>query len=70
LRLITSLFPISEVRLQQSCIIILAEKSSWVAIAHEAQRIVPSGRTWNDILIEAKQREIEQQKQRSRGFSR
>ncbi len=36
----------------------------------QAKRIEPSGLTWNEILIEAKQREIEQQKQRSRGFSR
>ncbi|MFW9263438.1 hypothetical protein [Nostoc sp. CALU 546] len=36
----------------------------------QAKRIEPSGLTWNEILIEAKQREMEQQKQRSRGFSR
>jgi len=36
----------------------------------QAKRFEPSGLTWNEILIEAKQREIEQQKQRSRGFSR
>ncbi|WP_228059074.1 relaxase/mobilization nuclease domain-containing protein [Nostoc sp. LEGE 06077] len=36
----------------------------------QAKRVEPSGMTWNEILIEAKQREIEQQKQRSRGFSR
>ncbi len=36
----------------------------------QAKRIAPSGLTWNEILIEAKQREMEQQKQRSRGFSR
>ncbi|MBD2731247.1 hypothetical protein H6G96_34275 [Nostoc sp. FACHB-892] len=36
----------------------------------QAKRISPSGLTWNEILIEAKQREMEQQKQRSRGFSR
>jgi hypothetical protein len=36
----------------------------------QAKRIEPSGLTWNEILIEAQQREIEQQKQRSRGFSR
>jgi hypothetical protein len=36
----------------------------------QAKRIEPSGLTWNEILIEAKQREILEQKQRSRGFSR
>ncbi|MDZ8237627.1 MAG: relaxase/mobilization nuclease domain-containing protein [Nostoc sp. ChiQUE01a] len=36
----------------------------------QAKRIEPSGLTWNEILIEAQQREMEQQKQRSRGFSR
>ncbi|MBD2598324.1 mobilization protein, partial [Nostoc spongiaeforme FACHB-130] len=36
----------------------------------QAKRVAPSGRTWNEILIEAQQKEIEQQKQRSRGFSR
>ncbi|MFL9453467.1 DUF3991 domain-containing protein [Tolypothrix bouteillei VB521301_2] len=39
-------------------------------ILPQAKRVEPSGVTWNEILIEAKQREIEQQKQRSRGFSR
>ncbi|MBD2458268.1 relaxase/mobilization nuclease domain-containing protein [Nostoc sp. FACHB-87] len=39
-------------------------------ILPQAKRVAPSGRTWNEILIEAKQKEIEQQKQRSRGFSR
>ncbi|WP_427163060.1 hypothetical protein ACQFX9_20420 [Aliinostoc sp. HNIBRCY26] len=35
----------------------------------QSKRIEPLGLTWNEILIEAKQREIEQQKQRSRGTS-
>jgi Protein of unknown function (DUF3991)/Toprim-like len=39
-------------------------------ILPQAKRIEPSGRTWNEILIEAKQKEIIEQKQRSRGFSR
>ncbi|MHC5748276.1 MAG: hypothetical protein ACYTXT_41820 [Nostoc sp.] len=38
--------------------------------APQAKRIAPSGRTWNEILIEAQQKEMQQQKQRSRGFSR
>ncbi|MBD2532578.1 hypothetical protein H6G97_24530 [Nostoc flagelliforme FACHB-838] len=36
----------------------------------QAKRIAPKGLTWNEILIEAKQQEMQQQKQRSRGFSR
>jgi hypothetical protein len=36
----------------------------------QAKRIEPEGLTWNEILIEAQQREILEQKQRSRGFSR
>jgi Relaxase/Mobilisation nuclease domain len=39
-------------------------------ILPQAKRVAPSGRTWNEILIEAQQREMQQQKQRSRGFSR
>ncbi|MHC5915914.1 MAG: relaxase/mobilization nuclease domain-containing protein, partial [Nostoc sp.] len=35
----------------------------------QAKRIAPSGRTWNEILIERQQEELEQ-KQRGRGFSR
>jgi hypothetical protein len=35
----------------------------------QAKRIAPSGRTWNEILVE-QQQEILEQKQRSRGFSR
>ncbi len=36
----------------------------------QSKRIEPSGLTWNEILIEAQQREMLSQKQRSRGFSR
>ncbi len=36
----------------------------------QAKRIAPSGLTWNEILIEQRQQEIVEQKQRSRGFSR
>ncbi|MBG1259566.1 hypothetical protein [Nostoc commune] len=36
----------------------------------QAKRIAPSGRTWNEILIEQQQQEMLKQKQRSRGFSR
>ena len=39
----------------------------------QAKRIAPSGRTWNEILVEERQQqqqEIVEQKQRSRGFSR
>jgi Relaxase/Mobilisation nuclease domain len=36
----------------------------------QAKRIAPSGRTWNQILIEERQQEEQEQKQRSRGFSR
>ncbi|WP_242062389.1 relaxase/mobilization nuclease domain-containing protein [Nostoc punctiforme] len=39
----------------------------------QAKRIAPSGRTWNEILVEERQQqqqEILEQKQRSRGFSR
>ncbi|WP_292742502.1 hypothetical protein [Nostoc sp. NMS4] len=38
----------------------------------QAKRIAPSGRTWNEILIEQQQQqqEILKQKQRGRGFSR
>ncbi|MEA5625769.1 hypothetical protein [Nostoc sp. UHCC 0251] len=37
----------------------------------QAKRIAPSGRTWNEILVEEQQQqEIVEQKQRSRGFSR
>ncbi len=38
----------------------------------QAKRIAPSGRTWNEILVEQQrqQQEIVEQKQRSRGFSR
>ncbi|MBE9209783.1 relaxase/mobilization nuclease domain-containing protein [Nostoc sp. LEGE 06077] len=39
-------------------------------ILPQAKRVEPSGRTWNEILIEAQQREMLSQKQRSRGFSR
>ncbi|WP_147262583.1 toprim domain-containing protein, partial [Nostoc sp. ATCC 53789] len=35
----------------------------------QAKRIAPSGRTWNEILIE-QQQEIREQKQRGRGLSR
>lgn len=37
----------------------------------QAKRIAPSGRTWNEILIEEQQQqEMLEQKQHSRGFSR
>ncbi len=36
----------------------------------QAKRITPSGLTWNEILIEAQQKQMLEQKQRSRGFSR
>ncbi|MHC5931248.1 relaxase/mobilization nuclease domain-containing protein [Nostoc sp.] len=36
----------------------------------QAKRIAPSGRTWNEILIEQQQQEIREQKQRGRGLSR
>ncbi|MCP6759886.1 MAG: relaxase/mobilization nuclease domain-containing protein [Fischerella sp. CENA71] len=36
----------------------------------QAKRIEPSGLTWNEILIEAKQREMLQHQQPGRGFSR
>ncbi|MEJ6487918.1 toprim domain-containing protein, partial [Nostoc punctiforme UO1] len=36
----------------------------------QAKRIVPSGLTWNEILIEQQQQEIREQNQRGRGFSR
>ncbi|WP_277926800.1 hypothetical protein [Nostoc foliaceum] len=39
------------------------------SFSEAAKRIAPSGRTWNEILIE-QQQEIVEQKQRSRGFSR
>ena len=36
----------------------------------QAKRIAPSGLTWNEILIEQRQQEELEQKQRGRGFSR
>ncbi|MHC5862389.1 MAG: MobV family relaxase, partial [Nostoc sp.] len=41
-------------------------------ILPQAKRIVPSGLTWNEILIEQQQQQQEmlEQKQRGRGFSR
>jgi hypothetical protein len=42
------------------------------SFSEAAKRIAPSGRTWNEILVEERQQqqEILEQKQRSRGFSR
>ncbi|QMS86098.1 hypothetical protein HUN01_00245 (plasmid) [Nostoc edaphicum CCNP1411] len=36
----------------------------------QAKRIAPSGLTWNEIFIEAQQKQMLEQKQRYRGFSR
>jgi hypothetical protein len=38
-------------------------------ILPQAKRLEPSGVTWNEILIEAKQREMQQHQQPERGFS-
>ncbi|MEJ6485709.1 mobilization protein, partial [Nostoc punctiforme UO1] len=39
-------------------------------ILPQAKRIAPSGLTWNEILIEQQQQEIQEQKQRGRDLSR